>query len=254
MSSMSSPKPKYGYNADPRLSANQLSDYLTASPPRRKSIIQGAKYPKTVAVALYSGARDAIGNYLCDDLRSAKVFAEAIESIKARESKSTATDWVKQDCSLSIQAIEAFQNAYNSLGLAKISCKAVVSKQPKLQIEGVDVSVALDGTTHRVGKDNETRVGGVILLFSKSDASAKNREARCRTSAVLAAVFAEKHLAYLGKAEPKICYALDVFGKRIFPAPAAFPTKLDHMSAACEEVALRWGHISPPSDYDGPGS
>lgn len=203
-------------------------------------------------VALYSGARDAIGNYLCDDLRASKVLTEAIEALQARESKSTATDWVKQDCSLSMQAIEAFQNTYNSLGLAKISCKPVVSKQPKLQIEGVNVSVALDGTTHRVGKDDEKRVGGLILLFSKSEASAKSREARCRTSAVLAAVFAEKHLSYLGQAEPKICYALDVFGKRVFPAPATFPTKLDHMSAACEEVALRWDHISPPTDYDGP--
>lgn len=250
---MSSPKPKYGYNAEPRLSANQLSDYLTATPPRRKSIIQSAKYPKTVVVALYSGARDAIGNYLSDDLRSPKVFADALESIKAREGKLTASDWTKQDCALSIQAIDAFQSAYNSLGLAKISCKPIVSKQPKLPIEGVDVSVALDGTTHRVGKNDEKQVGGLILLFSKSEASAKGREARCRTSAILAAVFAEKHLAYLGQAEPKICYALDVFGKRIFPAPASFPTKLDHMSAACEEVALRWGHIEPPSDYDGPG-
>ncbi len=249
---MSDPKPRYGYNAEPRLSANQLSDYLTATPPRRKTIIRDAKYPKTSVVARYSGAREAIGEYLCDDLRNSKVLYEGVESIKTREAKFTATDWTKQDCALSVEAIEAFQSAYNSLGLAKISCRAIVTKQPKLQIEGVGVSVALDGTTHRTGKNGEKCVGGLILLFSKSEASAKNREARCKTSAVLAAVFSEQHLAYLGQADPKICYALDVFGKRIFPAPNMFPTKLDHMRAACEEVALRWDHIDPPTDYDGP--
>jgi hypothetical protein len=245
------PKPKYGYNAEPRLSANQLSDYLNATPTRRKTIIRDAKYPKTSVVARYSGARETITDYLCDDLRSSKVINAGVESIEERGAKFAATDWTKQDCALSVEAIQAFQNGYNSLGLGKISCKAVVTKQPKLQIEGVDISVALDATTHKVGKDGANCVGGLILLFSKSDASAKSREARCRTSAVLAAVFAEKHLAYLGQAEPGLCYAMDVFGKRLFPAPKMFPTKLDHMSASCEEVALRWPTIAPPPDYDG---
>jgi len=249
---MTSPKPKYAYNADPRMSANQLSDYLGATPPRRKSIIRDAKYPKTSVVARYNGAREAIGSYLCDDLRNSKVLFDGIESIKVREAKLTATDWTKQDCALSVEAIAAFHSAYNAFGLAKISCKPVVTKQPKLQIEGVDVSVSLDTTTHRIGKGEEKCVGGLILLFSKSDASAKSREERCKTSAVLAAVFAEKHLSYLGKADPKICFALDVFGKRMIVAPNMFPTKLDHMRAACEEIALRWSHIGPPADYDGP--
>ncbi len=248
---MSDSKPKYGYNAEPRLSANQLADYLNATPPRRKSIIREAKYPKTSVVARYSGAREGLATYLCDAGRSPATLTKAIIKLQEKESKFSATDWTKQDCNLSVEAIQTFQKSYNSLGLSKIDCKPIVTKQPKLSIEGVDVSVALDATTHRLGKSGQKCVGGLILLFAKSDASTKSREARCRTSAVLAALFAEQHLAYLGEPDSKICFALDVFGGRIFPAPSMYPTKLEHMKASCEEVALRWPTIDPPSDYDG---
>jgi hypothetical protein len=50
-----SSKRKYGYNPDPRLSANQLAEYLTATPTRRKSIIREAKFPKKSVVARYDG-------------------------------------------------------------------------------------------------------------------------------------------------------------------------------------------------------
>jgi hypothetical protein len=54
------PKQKYNYNALPRLSANQISEYLTATPTRRKSIVQAAKFPKTAIVARYDGARESL--------------------------------------------------------------------------------------------------------------------------------------------------------------------------------------------------
>lgn len=248
---MANPKPKYGYNPEPRLSANQLADYLSATPPRRKTIIREAKFPKTAVVARYAGARDALCEYLCDASRSDKSLHAGIAKIQEREAKFSATDWTKQDCTLSVEAIQTFQKAYNTLGLTKLDCRPVVTKQPKLSIEGVDVSVSLDATTRRVGKDGLEAVGGLILLFAKSEASSKKREERCRTSAVLAAVFAEQHLAYLGEPDARISFALDVFGGRIFPAPKMYPTKLEHMKAACEEVVLRWPTTSPPADYDG---
>jgi hypothetical protein len=248
---MSDSKPKYGYNPEPRLSANQLSDYLNATPPRRKSIIREAKYPKTSVVARYNGAREGLTGYLCDAGRSPAALAQAIIKLQDKEAKFSATDWTKQDCNLSIEAIQTFQKSYNSLGLSKIDCKPVVTKQPKLSISGVDVSVSLDATTRRVGKSGGECVGGLILLFAKSDASSKSREARCRTSAILAAIFTEQHLAYLGEPDAKISFALDVFGGRIFAAPSMYPTKLEHMKASCEEVALRWPTIDPPADYDG---
>ena len=58
-------------------------------------------------------------------------------------------------------------------------------------------------------------------------------------SSVLGAPCAERHLGYLDAADPRISFALDVFGGRTFPGPKMYPTTLEHMKASCKDVTLR---------------
>lgn len=203
-------------------------------------------------MAQYRGARESIPEFLCDDGRRVSILVEAIEDQKTREAKPNASDWVKNDCRTSVDAIEAFHNSYNKLGLAKITCKPILGSLPNLEIEGVAVSVNLDATTHRVDKDKLSRVGGLILSLAKSEPSARNRQERSKTAAVLVALFAAKHLKHAGEADPAICLSLDVFGGNLIKAPNSYIKRVDNMSASCEEIALRWPGIEPPPDYDGP--
>jgi hypothetical protein len=240
-------------NPNPRLSANQLSEYLIASSMRRKSIIQDAKFPKKVIIARYDGARDAIVDYLRDLGRKASTLIDAIEALSARAEASDKL-WTKQDSLLSIEAVESFHAGYNSnkIALRKIECRRPPNPKAHLEFNEVKVSVTLNTTTHRKDKDGTDRVGGVILLFSKSETSSTSRAERCKTAAVLAFLFAEKHLSAFGKADPKICFSVDVFGGGAHPAPASYKQKLNNINASCEEIALRWKSIQPPPDYDGP--
>ena len=242
-----SEKQKYGYNAVPRLSANALSEYLTASSTRRKSIVQAAKFPKTAIVARYDAARDGITKYLCDLGRDAGILIEAIDSQKTRGAKVDASEWVKNDSALSVEAIDSFHKTMNKLGLAKLECRPVVTSQPHLTIEGVRISVSLDATVHR-----KESVGGLILLFSKAETSTTSRVERCKTAAVLAYLFTEQNLKYLGSPDHKLCFSVDVFGGNAHPTPSSYKKKLDYIQSSCEEVALRWPVTAPPSDYDGP--
>lgn len=253
MSSIEPSKPKYRYNAEPRLSANQLAEYLKASPSRRKQIVKAAKFPKTVIVAQYKGAREAIAKFLCDTARDQAILVSAVNAMTEREARANASDWVKDDARRSIEAIRSFQRGANAMGVQKLDCKAVASGQPPLHISGVDISVSLDATVHRLSKDGSNLVGGVIFLLSKADeASAKARAERCRVSAVLSYLFAKEHLAYLGAADPKLCFSFDVMAGRAMPAPVSHKTLIDHMKDSCEEVVLRWKDMAPPDDYDGP--
>lgn len=204
-------------------------------------------------VAQYKGARDALSKFLCDSARDQKILIQAIDALTEREAKTTATDWVKDDSRRSVEAISSFQKHANAMGVQKLDCKPIVTGQPALEIAGVEVSVSLDATTHRLGKDGDNLVGGVIFLISKADeASAKARADRCKVSALLAYLFAQKHLAYLGNADPKLCFSLDVFSGKAVQAPTAHKTLLDHMNDSCEEIVLRWKDMPPPDDYDGP--
>jgi hypothetical protein len=242
-----SEKQKYGYNPVPRLSANALSEYLTATSTRRKSIVQGAKFPKTAIVARYDAARDGITKYLCDLGRSASILLDSIDSQKTRGAKVDASEWVKNDSALSVEAIESFQKAMNKLGLSKLECRPVTTNQPHLTIEGVRISVSLDATVHR-----KEGVGGLILLVSKAETSTTSRIDRCKTAAVLAYLFTEQNLKYLGAPDHKLCFSVDIFGGSAHPTPGTYKKKLDYIQSSCEEVALRWPITAPPADYDGP--
>jgi hypothetical protein len=247
------PSAKYRLNPKPRVSANQLADYLNASSTRRKRVIQDAKFPRTVIVARYGAARDGIADYLCDLARPTSKLVTAIDQMKT-EAAATESPWIKQDSLLSIEAVESFHSAYgnNKMGVKKIECRPVTKGAPPLSIEKVQVNVFLDATTHRKDKDGTDRVGGVILLFSKSETSSNIRVDRCKTAAVLALMFAEKNLKAFGKPDHKLCFALDVFGGAAIVAPNSYKQRLNNINAACEEIAGRWDGIEPPPDYDGP--
>jgi hypothetical protein len=249
---MANPAKKYGYNAEPRLSANQLAEYLKASSTRRKSIVREAKFPKVAVVTRYRYARQSLIKYLCDPTRSLTTLAESIIDLQDREASLSATPWQKDDYRLSVEAITAFQKAQNSLGLAKLDCYAAMTNPPKLDVAGVDISVWADVLPMRTDKDGTARVGAVMLLFSKSESSAKGRDDLCRVSALLAALFAEKHLGFKGAVDPKLCLAIDVFSGKAHRAPATFVKALDNIQNACEEVAMRWEKVEVPADYDGP--
>jgi hypothetical protein len=55
---------KHRYHHDPRLSANQMAEYLSATAVRRRSILREAKYPATVMVIRYEDAYPPIVGHL----------------------------------------------------------------------------------------------------------------------------------------------------------------------------------------------
>jgi hypothetical protein len=249
---MANSSKKYRYNPDPRLSANQLAEYLKATPPRRKAIVKEAKFPKTSVVAQYKGAREGISRYICSPERDPSILTSTLLSLAEKEARESATPWTKDDARRSAEAIETFRKSLNALGVDKLDCRPVAGSQPNIQIGGVEISVNLDATTHRLVKGVD-RVGGVILMFSKaSETSGTKRAERCKVSAVLALLFAKEHLGYLGEPDQALCYSLDVLQGRAYPAPNSYKTMLGHMQDSCEEIGLRWPGTPPPPDYDGP--
>ena len=72
----------------PRVSLNVLSEYLVASPNRRRRLIEEQKKPRTFRVAYYSEAEESITAYLITgDLAE---LQRGLERIKIQEGD---TDW-----------------------------------------------------------------------------------------------------------------------------------------------------------------
>ena len=248
---MAKPKAKYGYYADPRLSANQLAELVNASPTRRKSIIAAAKFPKTAIVAKYRDATDALIAYLCDPARGGPQFIHIIQGLELKSEDPSLSQWVRDDAAASAEALQRIQVSYNQTGLGSLDIRPLARNKPKVDIEGVEVSSSAACSVHGQYK-GDAAVGCLSLMFNKSEPSAKMRDERCRSAAVISLLFAEQHLAHFGQPLPRLNLSLDIFRGRLVAAPNTYKRRLDDMNYACEETALRWPTIDPPPDYDGP--
>jgi hypothetical protein len=245
---------KYNYRPNPQVSANQIAEYLGATSTRRKRIIRDARFPKTSVVAQYDKAREGLVNFLDDDTRSFKHLAAAKDYLEKRKLRPDASDWLKRDSDGSMEAMEAFQSAYNKLGLGKLDCKEVIGRQPLLDIwKTTKISVNLDLIIRKpVPGANHDNIGGAVFLFSKGEASSKARIDRSKIIAGLIYTYCGNILKDLGVADPALCMAVDVFGKVTHKPPGTFAAKLKNVADACEEIHARWKSIAPPDDYDGP--
>jgi hypothetical protein len=94
---------------EPRISLNKLGEYLTASPLRRKRIIQDQQDPKSFITTRYSDARDEIVDFLSNGMiDDEKLFAAA----KKLRTEDAPTEYSQQDKSASADAIENFLDTY----------------------------------------------------------------------------------------------------------------------------------------------
>ena len=244
-------KSKYSYNPEPRLSANQLSELVNATPTRRKSIITGAKFPKTAIVGQYRDANEQLLAFLQNPSRTSPNFLTKIEGLYEKANDTANSVWVRNDAGRSAEALEAVQNLYNKTGLGKYDLRPLPHKKPKVIIEGVQVSSSASCSVHGKFKQADA-VGCLSLWLNKSETSSTVRVERCRAAAVLSVLYAEQHLTDFGEAKPKFSLSFDVFKGALVVAPTTYKKRLDNMKFACEEVVIRWPSIDPPLDYDGP--
>lgn len=231
-----------------------MAEYIgsSTSSTRRRSIIREARFPKTSVVAQYDKSREGLVNFLTDGTRSYRHIADATDYLTRRAGRPDASDWVKRDCRGSIEAMEAFQRAYNKLPLRKLDCRPLIGRRPLLDVGPTKISVAMDFTVHRPSPGERDRIGGALMLFSKGESSSKNRVERSKTIAGLIYTWCTHHLKTLGDPDPELCLAIDVFGGVGYSPPGTFAKKLRNVADASEEIATLWPTISPPSDYDGP--
>ncbi len=244
-------KPKYREVEEPAISANQLAQYLTATPQGRKRIIRDARWQSTAVVARYKHARSAIAACLCDATKSPSTYANQRAALQERLDAAS-PGWAKTDLEASIEALDRYNATLNQTGVNKLDCKALTRSVPPLQIGGLKVRVTPDVT---ISKDDpkslDSRVGAVVTSIAKGENSGTRRLEQAKTAAVLVWLFAEKHLATSGTPDRKLCYSFDVFDGALVPAGANISTRINNITAACEEIAHAWSNASPPDDLDG---
>jgi len=242
----------------PELSANQLSEFIDASPIRKEGILRQARYvarESSPPRIRYSDARRSIAQFLADKVRNFTILNDAKNKCQLIIEESTTgrkqiSDFALSDAKLSIESIDAFIGAINPLGLSAMAFTLGEDRPPRLSIEGVAISVRPDVIVTSINTKREPIVGGLLMYFGKNGESDTEKISERRThglvSATLVYRYAAQHLSTRGSPERKLCMALDIFVQKIHRTPASNVRRMESIDAACRIAAAMWPGISPP--------
>jgi hypothetical protein len=240
------------YHANPRLSANQVADYLSANATNRRRILSEAKYPSTMILIRYDEARTAVAAHMAANGGKKNILSDALASLQRKSGKDGLTPYKKQNYKLCADAIEGFQASEAKMGVGSVKFRAPDIHNSTLRISDVIVSVSLDLIVEKTDSKGNTVIGGAVLVFSKSGGPEKNIEARCHAVALLAHEVLKQQLKADQTCDPSLCMAIDVFNGKAYRAKSQQKKLYKTIETSCEEVATVWPVIQPPANYNGP--
>ncbi len=212
----------------PKISLNKLGEYMTATPARRRRIIEDQIAPKGFIAARYTDARENISSHIAGEISDDNLETMAVDlRNKIYDSK-----FVAQDKNLSADAIDSFLEISDQLPTGYKFEKAPANGKSTLALSGVDVSIRPDVY---IKNDNNEVVGAVKLHFPKSNPLTT-------TSGEYVATALKTFLQESTKTpiDHKLCIVVDVSSSSVIPAPKAGKKRMIDIEAACEEFGNQW--------------
>lgn len=227
----------------PRISANQLAQYMVSDAAKRESIVENARKVMAVRVANYNHARDLVprchdANGLNTDLLNA-----GIERLQANPGND---DFDRTCLTLSIRSLRRMAPIIGDIDCAGNRIGRPQRGFEHLLIEGVRLSIQPEivfSFNYRGG----VRYGGVLCNFASGASSSLARESGRYTAGHYAAFFMFQLLAlkYAGNGGPRYqnCSVVDVYRDTIHTAPTSGVTMLRNVEAACRAIARQWQEL-----------
>lgn len=219
--------------ANPRMSLNKLGEYLTAAMPgRRRTIIKEQRKPKDFIVARYAQAEQAIKEYFTTHKPSTDQLRRAIASLSAMAHQES---WEGQNADLCTKALISFLSIAEQVPTNGYMAVEGNNKAPKMNVAGLDISVRPEVLL--TDPETGTTVGGIKLYLGKT--YPLSDDAMTIVSTVLYRYLAET-LSDEAMVAPENCFVVDVFAGKVMHAPKTYKRNMQHVRAACNEIATLW--------------
>lgn len=212
----------------PRISLNKLGEYMTATPARRRRIIEDQITPKEFIATRYADARESISDYITGEI-SEGGLGKVAEDLR---SKIYDSNFVAQDKNLSADAIDSFLEISDQLPVGYVFEKAPANAKSTLELSGVEVSIRPDVY---IKSDDGEVVGAIKLHFPKSNPLTTTSGEYVATALK---VFVQENAS--NAIDPKLCLIIDVPSSNVIPAPKAGKKRMSDLEAACEEIDAQW--------------
>lgn len=229
--------------ANPRLSASQLADYLSAATPvGQLGILRQAKNPgpHRPIIIQYHLARRTIAECLRDRGGINRIVAASTLALEDRRDDGANGPLVRDDAQRCIDVIDRFQRTSNALEIWDAEYREPRQPSPPLNINGVEVSVAPDAL---VLDNRRQRVGQAFIrctIGTGGDAAENRRQEANVQLATIAHMHTTQYLTDLGQPHPQTSLVIDVSRESVFRAPANSARRIANIEAACAMIAAIW--------------
>ena len=220
-----------------RISVNQFAEYSRAKTEKGKlSIIKRHKEPSDVDDIMkrwYRLAKSRMRKCLLSQGDLMPIY-DGLETLQTQKPEGIMR---QRNRKVSIEALEEFLQIQLPGFITNGKLTPIKPNRKSLYLNGVSIFVSPEVVFKIKGEDGVEYLGCVKLHVSKKAFSFETSE--------LVSAISYKYLKEIGEesgriADPRYCITIDVFGKRIVPAPMN-SNKLDHtIDFLCEEFVRLW--------------
>lgn len=218
------------------ITLNQLADYLTASPGRRRAIVEDMLDPKPYIVAVYNDASDLMRRYCSAGADAAMVWDDGIAALSNKMQDRTISDGQRQNAKLSFEAASAAMPL--TAALAQVGDPLMLKGCAQgMSIEGVQVNVRPDLLLQKDLGGNKPHFGAVKFYFPKTKKLSKER---ANYAGAILQMYCEQIAGDWYVVDENMCLIVDAFGNAILPAPKHTKRRRDDIANACDEIRIRY--------------
>lgn len=223
---------------DPRISVNKLGEYAaTDNAARRRRIVRDQKKPKDYITPFYTDAQDFLADFLLDGGKKDQALLQKAEEFHNADAS---TPWWENKNQANADALVAFYEMADDLDLSEYGLRRGDPKPPKLDVQGVLISVRPELLLISSNRSGALIEGAVKLYINKNHPMSD--EAGSYTATMLHQ-FVDTHPLMDGFCDYRSCYVVDVFAQRVFKAPRSFKQRRESIEAACEEIRRAWPEL-----------
>ncbi len=220
----------------PKITVNKLGEYLTTtSPKKQRSILETIKYPKDKKFMFtgYNDARTAIKDYVLNDFDE-QILLDCISDYenKSDEERDNFTDSTIKALTIVLES--------NNLSDGNYTFLPYKGRNPKLIIEGVEVSIFPDFIVHSETSRGKY-IGAAKIHISKSGHFG---EEGGKYISSMIYKFADKHIS----SEDRLlrntnCLSYDVFTDSLVDCPKSIVRRWEDIQAGCKNISAIWKSI-----------
>ena len=219
----------------PKITVNKLGEFLVSSPKRQRSILEALKYPSDNKFLFtgYNDARKAINDYIINDFDE-RILIDMIEKLESLvgDEKDNFTD-------SSIKALTIVLES-NTLSDSGFTFLPYDGDNPKMTIEGVEISVYPDFIVNYESRGNEY-IGAAKVHLSRSG---RFGDEGAKYISTILSKFTQDHIDKSGRTvKNTACVSYDVFTDSLIDCPKSIVRRWQDIEAGCKNIVAIWDSI-----------